>query len=152
MKKNAIMGGITIAVLVLMALSPMFASAQTNALDGLKTGPFLDKVVYNVLTQDDQQVIALQDNEIDLIGDMVDPSFIETLNLAENIEVANVLRNGYGYLTINTGKYPYNITAFRRALAFAIDKEAISDDVWDGLSVPQDSVVAQVNPFSIEGQ
>lgn len=152
MKKNAIMGGITIAVLVLMALSPMFASAQTNALDGLKTGPFLDKVVYSVLTQDDQQVIALQDNEIDLIGDMVDPSFLETLNQAENIEVVNVLRNGYGYLTINTGKYPYNITAFRRALAFALDKEAISDDVWDGLSVPQDSVVAQVNPFSIEGQ
>ncbi|MFW9909863.1 MAG: ABC transporter substrate-binding protein, partial [Candidatus Thorarchaeota archaeon] len=142
----------TIAVLVLMALSPMFASAQTNALDGLKTGPFLDKVVYSVLTQDDQQVIALQDNEIDLIGDMVDPSFLETLNQAENIEVVNVLRNGYGYLTINTGKYPYNITAFRRALAFALDKEAISDDVWDGLSVPQDSVVAQVNPFSIEGQ
>ncbi|MFW9954500.1 MAG: ABC transporter substrate-binding protein [Candidatus Thorarchaeota archaeon] len=152
MKKNAIMGGITIAVLVLMALSPMFASAQSNALDGLKTGPFLDKVVYSVLTQDDQQVIALQDNEIDLIGDMVDPSFLETLNQAENIEVVNVLRNGYGYLTINTGKYPYNITAFRRALAFALDKEAISDDVWDGLSVPQDSVVAQVNPFSIEGQ
>jgi ABC-type transport system substrate-binding protein len=152
MNNNRIVAGLAIAAFILMAISPAFASAQTTALDGLKVGPFADKIVYNVITQDDQQVLALQDNEIDLIGDMVDPSFLDTLSEAEDIEVANVLRNGYGYLTINTAKYPYNITAFRRALAFALDKEAISDDVWDGLSVPQDRCVAQVNPFSIEGQ
>jgi ABC-type transport system substrate-binding protein len=136
----------------MMAISPIFASAQTTLPGHDKSGPYVDKIVFNVITQDDQQVLALQDDEIDLIGDMVDPSFLDTLTEAENIEVANVLRNGYGYVTINTAKYPYNITAFRRALAFALDKEAISDDVWDGLSVPQDSCVPQVNPGSIEGQ
>ncbi len=152
MNKYRIVAEITIAAFMLMAISPAFASAQTNAYDNVKVGPFVDKVVYNVITQDDQQVLSLQDDEIDLIGDMVDPSFLDTLSEAEDIEVANVLRNGYGYLTINCANYPYNITAFRRALAFALDKEAISDYVWDGLSVPQDSCVAQVNPFSIEGQ
>ncbi|MDF1539420.1 MAG: ABC transporter substrate-binding protein [Candidatus Thorarchaeota archaeon] len=121
------------------------------ATDGEYSGPYVDKIVYKVITQDDQQVLALQDDEIDLIGDMIDPVFLETLLEAENIDVANVLRNGYGYITINCDKYPFNITAFRRAFAFALDKEAISDDAWDGLSVPQDSVVSQVNPFSIEG-
>lgn len=152
MKKAKLIAGFAIAAFILMAISPLVADAQTTVPGGLKNGPYVDKLVFNVITQDDQQVIALQDNEIDLIGDMVDPSFLDTLVESENIEVANVLRNGYGYLTINCAKYPYNITAFRRALAFALDKEAISDDVWDGLSVPQDSVVAQVNPFSIEGQ
>ncbi len=141
-----------VAAFMLMAVSPIFISAQTTVPGTLKNGPYIDKLVFNVITQDDQQVLALQDNEIDLIGDMVDPSFLETLTQSEDIDVANVLRNGYGYITINTAKYPFNITAFRRALAFALDKEAISDDVWDGLSVPQDSVVPQVNPFSIEGQ
>jgi ABC-type transport system substrate-binding protein len=83
---------------------------------------------------------------------MVDPSFLPALEASENIEVANVLRNGYGYVTINCAKYPFNVTAFRRALAFALDKEAISDDVWDGLSQPQDSCVPVVNPYTIEGQ
>ncbi|MHA2424311.1 MAG: ABC transporter substrate-binding protein [Candidatus Thorarchaeota archaeon] len=141
-----------VAAFLMMAISPIFASAQTTLPGHDKSGPYVDKIVFNVITQDDQQVLALQDDEIDLIGDMVDPSFLDTLTEAENIEVANVLRNGYGYVTINTAKYPYNITAFRRALAFALDKEAISDDVWDGLSVPQDSCVPQVNPGSIEGQ
>jgi ABC-type transport system substrate-binding protein len=141
-----------VAAFMMMAISPIFASAQTTLPGTFKSGPYVDKLVFNVITQDDQQVLALQDDEIDLIGDMVDPSFLDTLTEAENIEVANVLRNGYGYVTINTAKYPYNITAFRRALAFALDKEAISDDVWDGLSVPQDSCVPQVNPGSIEGQ
>ncbi|MFW9847897.1 MAG: ABC transporter substrate-binding protein [Candidatus Thorarchaeota archaeon] len=116
------------------------------------SGPYIDKLIYNVITQDSQQVLALQDDEIDLIGDVVDPAFLDTLTEAENIEVASVLRNGYGYLTINCAKYPLNITSFRRAFAFALDKEAITDDVWDGLSVPQDSLVPQINPGSIEGQ
>ncbi|MHA2424316.1 MAG: ABC transporter substrate-binding protein, partial [Candidatus Thorarchaeota archaeon] len=141
-----------VLVLMFMVVSPLFVTAQATLPGHAKSGPYVDKVVYNVITQDDQQVLALQDDEIDLIGDMVDPSFLDTLIEAENIEVENVLRNGYGYVTINTAKYPFNITAFRRALAFALDKEAISDDVWDGLSVPQDSMIPQVNPISIEGQ
>ena len=134
-----------------MLCTPFFASAQTVP-GTLKNGPFVDKIIYNVITQDDQQVLALQNNDIDLIGDMVDPSFLESLKASENIAIANVLRNGYGYVTINTARYPLNITAFRRALAFAVDKEAISDDVWDGLSQAHDSCVPYVNPYTIEGQ
>ena len=84
-----------VAAFMMMAISPIFASAQTTLPGTLKSGPYVDKLVFNVITQDDQQVLALQDDEIDLIGDMVDPSFLDTLTEAENIEVANVLRNGY---------------------------------------------------------
>ncbi|TXT57402.1 MAG: Periplasmic dipeptide transport protein [Candidatus Thorarchaeota archaeon] len=141
-----------VTAFMLMAVSPGLVAAQ-DALPGhSKTGPFIDKLVFNVITGDDAQVLALQDNTIDLIGDMVDPSFLPQLEQADDIEVANVLRNGYGYVTINCDKYPFNYTSFRRALAFALDKEAISDDAWDGLSQPQDSCVPVVNPFTIEGQ
>ncbi|MFW9849168.1 MAG: ABC transporter substrate-binding protein [Candidatus Thorarchaeota archaeon] len=136
----------------LMIVSPLLVSAQDVLPGHVKSGPYVDKLVFNVITAQDQQVLALQNDEIDLIGDMVEPPFLDTLVEAEDIDVVNVIRNGYGYVTINCAKYPFNITAFRRALAFALDKEAISDDVWAGLSVPQDSVVPQVNPFSIEGQ
>lgn len=136
-------------VLILGAIST--PSANANSITSGE-GPYVDKLIYHVIEGDDQQVLALQNDEIDLIGDYVDPQFYETLNQAENIEVAETPRNGYGYVTINCAKYPFNYTAFRRALAFALDKQAISNDIFDGFSVPQDSVVPQVNPFSIEGQ
>jgi len=138
------------AAFTLMAISPFFVSAATVP-GSAKSGPYVDKLVFKVITGPDQQVLALLNNEIDLIGDMVDPQFLPSLQAADNVEVANVLRNGYGYLVIKTNKYPLNITNFRRALAFALDKDAISDEVWAGLSSPQDSCVPQVNPFSCEG-
>ena len=120
-------------------------------LGGEKNGPFVDHIVYNVIAGDDQQVLALQNNEIDLIGDMVDPAHLPILSADEDIEVASLLRNGYGYMTIKTDKYPFNITDFRRALAFALDKQNISQVGWDGLSYPLDSCIPMVNPFSCEG-
>ncbi|MHA1929298.1 MAG: ABC transporter substrate-binding protein [Candidatus Thorarchaeota archaeon] len=129
----------------------LIPTADADTIDN-KNGPYVDKIVYSVITQDDQQVLALMDDEIDLIGDMVDPTFLATLLEAEDIDVANVQRNGYGYVVINTQKYPLNITAFRRATAFALDKEGISDTCWDGLSQPGDSPVPTVNPWTIEGQ
>ncbi|TFG04577.1 hypothetical protein EU538_12150 [Candidatus Thorarchaeota archaeon] len=124
-------------------------SAAAN--EPLAAGPFVDKILYSVIEGDDQQVLALQNNEIDLIGDMIDPGHLPTLSAAEDIAVASLLRNGYGYITIKCDKYPFNITAFRRAVAFATDKQAISADVWDGLSEPLDSCVPKVNPYSTEG-
>jgi len=118
----------------------------------LPGGPFVDSVLFKVTEGYDEQILALINDEIDLIGETIASDYLPALSSAENIEVANVPRNGYGYLCIKTDKYPLNITDFRRAFAFALDKERICDDVWDGLAVPQDSMLPQVNPFSIEGQ
>lgn len=118
----------------------------------LKNGPFLESVTYRVIDSPDQQVLELLDNHLDMIGDFIDLSFYDTLRASEDVQLDSILRNGYGYFTINCEKYPFNITAFRRAFAFALDKERISAEVWDGFSVPLDSCVPLVNPFSVEGQ
>jgi ABC-type transport system substrate-binding protein len=135
-----------------MSASPMLAAGQMYVPGHAKSGPYIDKIVYDVLTQEDQRIIAIQDGTIDLIDDQVDPSYLEQLVEAEDVEVYNMVRNGYGLMEINCEKYPLNITAFRRAIAFAVDKEAISDDVWEGLSQPQDSMVPATNIHTIEGQ
>jgi len=137
-------------VILLMSVSPGFVSAQ-NPIGDLQNGPYVDKIVFNVIAEADQSIISLLNNEIDLIGGKVDPRYLEQLYETEDVEVVNTLRNGYGYCTINCAKNPFNYTSFRRALAFALDKEAISDDCWAGLSQPQDSCVTAVNPWSIEG-
>ncbi|MCK5303556.1 MAG: hypothetical protein KAJ96_10475, partial [Candidatus Thorarchaeota archaeon] len=118
----------------------------------LRNGPFVDKVQFRVIEGDDLQILALLNNEIDLIGDIVDPSFLSNLAEVGDIDVASRIRNGYGFFTINCAKYPFNITAFRRAAAFAFDKYAISEDILGGLAQPQDSVVPAASPWTIEGQ
>jgi ABC-type transport system substrate-binding protein len=140
-----------VTAFLFMAVSPALVTAQT--LPGHdKSGPYIDKLVFDVITQEDQRVIALQDGDIDLIDDQLDPSFLETLVEAENVDVFHKIRQGYGYVEINCQKYPLNNTALRRAIAFALDKQAVSDDVWEGLSQPLDSVVPAGHLFTVEGQ
>ncbi|MHA1929980.1 MAG: ABC transporter substrate-binding protein [Candidatus Thorarchaeota archaeon] len=148
--KHVVLCIVITTILYSSALTPLITSASPSV--PLKNGPFVDKLRFEVITQDDQQIEALLDDEVDIVGDMIDPTFLGTLLEAEDVQVLEVPRNGYGYMTINCAKYPLNITDFRRALAFALDKEAISDDIWEGLSNPQDSVIPSINPFSIEGQ
>jgi ABC-type transport system substrate-binding protein len=115
-------------------------------------GPYVDTVEYDVITREESAVSALQDGNIDLIGHPIDPNFLGELQEAENIEVEETLKNSYGYLTINCRKYPYNITTFRRALALAISKREIVDQVFDELASPLDSCVPKNNPFSVESE
>ncbi len=136
-----------LALLVLAGI-PLQASVLQ---DDLRVGPFVDKIVYNVIVGNDEQVQSLIDDEIDLIGETVHPNYLEELQAAENIRVANRLRNGYDFISINCNRYPLNITSFRRALAFALNKTGICDDIWNGLAVPQDCPIPQTNLFSAEG-
>ena len=134
----------------MMAYSPMYAKAQTIP-GGPKNGPYVDKLVFRVIEEEAAAVLALQNNLIDMLGDMVDPAYLEVLEEAANIKTEMIQRNGYGYMTINTAKYPFNYTSLRRAIAFAVDKQRISDDVWAGLADPQDGPLSAVNPWTIEG-
>ena len=146
-------GCVLLVALIIVLLGVPQVPVMAQSFDTLlKSGPFVDKLVFNVIAQDEQQVLALMNDEIDLIGDTIDPSFMESLEAAENIETSTTFRNGYGFFTINCAKYPFNITAFRRAMAFAFDKEAISEEVLNGFSVPLDSCIPLINPFTIEGQ
>ena len=117
----------------------------------IKNGPFLDKVSLQLYRIDDA-VEALINDKIDTIDDFVPDEYISPLESSENIKIVDVLRNGYGFFSINTQKNPLNYTSFRRACAFAFNKTLVSEQLWNGHSVPQDSCIPQINPFSCEGR
>lgn len=116
----------------------------------LKSGPYIDSLVFEYEPDMDSQVLRLLNGEVDVIGDAINPEYLTALELAEAIEVAMTENNLFGYLTINCAKYPYNISAFRRALAIAVDKEFICSDIWDGLATPQDSLLPSISFWSAE--
>jgi ABC-type transport system substrate-binding protein len=138
-------------ILVLWGISSPLVTAQAQELWGNKwTGPWVDSLVYEVIQDDTQQVLALIDGDVDIIGGQLDPSFLNQLYDAEDVEVSEILRFGYGITEINCAKYPMNITNFRRAVSFAIDKHRIIEDGWLGLSSLLDCHIPRQHPASIE--
>ena len=115
-------------------------------------GPYLDKLNFTVIQDDTQQVLALIDGDVDIIGDAIDPAFLDQLYSASDVEVSEHQRLGYGITYINCEKYPMNITNFRRAIAFALDKNRVIEEGFLGLAKAQDCNVPSQHPASIEDE
>ncbi|MFX0108149.1 MAG: ABC transporter substrate-binding protein [Candidatus Hodarchaeota archaeon] len=139
---------IVVSVLLISVIPPGFAEIFV-ASNG--TGPYVDRVVYLNIYGNDQQVLALLNDGIDLIGTQIDPAYLPQLEADLDINISLILRNGYGQLTINCAKYPLNITAFRRAFAYAFNKTQVVEQVWSNYALLHDSPISAPSPFCIEG-
>lgn len=137
-------------LLLISGATPFPVIAQGEAT--LEKGPYLDGIIYDIIPNTANLVQAIQDNDIDILQARLDDSMqLLVLDAAANIEIAKYDRNGYGQMVLNTAKYPLSITALRRAIAFAYDKEAICTDLFQGMATPQDSPIPLANPYCIDG-
>ncbi len=129
------------------------ATAEPSELrfDNTYSGPYADKVLYEIITNENNRVQALLDDQIDILSGPIGNSYISTLDAASDIELSPILRNGYGHLTINCRDAPLNWTTLRKAFAFAYDKIKVQTDIFQGYSQLVDSLVPYANNlFSIE--
>jgi ABC-type transport system substrate-binding protein len=124
------------AAFLFMAVSPVFSKAVTIP-DDLSVGPFVDKIVYKVIANQDQRILALQAGEIEMDNSFFDPVHLPTLDADPDISIFSAL-------------YPLNISAFRRAFAYAFDKTRVTAEIMDGFSQEHDSLVPYPNSWSIE--
>jgi ABC-type transport system substrate-binding protein len=114
------------------------------------SGPFIDVLVFKIIPDENQRILALLNDQIDVIGTGISPSDLSQLESSNEIETAMTPNNKFGYFSINTDKYPFNITAFRRAIAYALDKNFIAEQIWDGFAVPQDAPLPSFSAWSAE--
>jgi ABC-type transport system substrate-binding protein len=136
------------AAFVFMAVSPALSVAVDVPSD-LNVGPFVDTLVYKVIANQDQRILALQAGEIEMDNSFFDPVHLPTLAADPDIEIFEALRNGYGHITINCRDAPLNESVLRRAFAFAFDKTAVTVDIMDGFSQEHDSLVPFPNPWCV---
>ncbi|MGQ4832477.1 MAG: ABC transporter substrate-binding protein [Candidatus Asgardarchaeia archaeon] len=104
-------------------------------------GPWVDRVIFKVIQDDNVAVLNLLNNEAHLRDSFIDPQYLDLLEAASNVDVFSVWRMGWGHISFNCELFPFNITAFRRAFAFAYDKQKVSEYVFQGYSQPIDSPV-----------
>jgi ABC-type transport system substrate-binding protein len=139
-----------IILLVTLSFTPILGQALFDAPSNLNIGPYVDKVVYRVIANQDQRLLALQAGEIDMDLSFFDPVHFTTLDADPDINIFEGQRNGYGHFTINCDKYPLNISGLRRAFAYAFDKTRVTSETFDGFSIEHDSLIAPSNPWCIE--
>ncbi|UCG01543.1 MAG: hypothetical protein JSW11_18260 [Candidatus Heimdallarchaeota archaeon] len=87
-------------------------------------GAYVDElrfVIYNS-TEIPQAMSALRNGELDAYDENVQIDYLSTLVRDENIDVTFTDSMRYQALILNCGRFPTNITAFRRALAFGFSK------------------------------
>jgi len=117
--------------------------------DSLVEGPYVDAIDFQIIYQD-QKILDLQSGSIHMDSSYLFPAYFQAIEEDPDIEVYNSTRNGYGHISINCAKYPLNISGFRRAFAFAYDKQLQKEEIMDGFSQVHDSLVPYCLQWCIE--
>jgi ABC-type transport system substrate-binding protein len=110
-------------------------------------GPFVAKAVYLVYGDLNAAVLALQNDEIDIL---LNPQGLPK-GLAESVEAdpdLTVVRNesvAFRFLAFNTRREPMDDAAFRQAVATLIDREYLTDTILQGAAYPVFSFVPEAN-------
>jgi peptide/nickel transport system substrate-binding protein len=113
--------------------------------------PTVDEVRFQVFTNADAMVAALQQGELDAAHN-IPPASVESLDAAENIEVVAGYQGSFDELAINGGAaegqpHPALLDIeVRRAVNHAIDREALIEDVLAGQGEPATTISVSADP------
>ncbi|MHA1908173.1 MAG: ABC transporter substrate-binding protein [Candidatus Thorarchaeota archaeon] len=153
--KKFLVTAITLYFMMSMCSVPTTV-AQSVTLEDEWLGPYIDTIRYVYNNGSDfwgnwvSQIQSLLDGDIDVMTTQAhEPSDIEALRTAENVELVKFWRSAAYDASINCDVWPLNISAFRKAFHLAIDKNAIC--AIQGLR-PHDSPLISPFPFSIESE
>lgn len=94
-----------------------------------------DEIVFRVYPDVNTEILALQNGDIDVIANSLPPNQVEELQNTDGITVQEVPGLGYAHMTYNMDREPLDDLAVRRALAHAVDYEAIREVVLRGQAV-----------------
>jgi peptide/nickel transport system substrate-binding protein len=106
---------------IVLARNPDYAWAA----DFLHKGAaFIDTIVFRIIPESATQVSAFESGEVDQLG--VPPAQVQRYLDEKRFDVKKAYRNGVGlFLEFNVTKAPFDDLALRRALNYAVDKDAV---------------------------
>jgi len=123
--------------------------------------PSIAGVEYRLYRNADAMVQALKNGEIDFADD-IDGNIFEALEGTDNIEARSSVYYGWNYLTMNggaaltdgtpigTGHPSLKDPEVRRAIHYAVDKEALVDRTLDGRGTPGTTIIPPLYPEHAE--
>ncbi len=106
-------------------------------------GPYVDQLHFVVYPSEDigKALRALLAGTVDGYDGQIWAADVMELNSTAGVEVKSELGCLFRQVTINCQKFPTNITGYRRAISYAIDKYAIKEARTGGFAQPMDGVI-----------
>jgi dipeptide transport system substrate-binding protein len=100
----------------------------------------LDNLVFTITPDATVRYQKLRDRECHVIADP-DPADIPAMTLDGDVKLVRQVGIDVGYLAFNTRKPPLNDPRVRKALALAIDREAILEKIYQGIGHPAAAII-----------
>ena len=107
--------------------------------------PYLDGITYVVMPEQSTRVFAFESGEVDVVTQL-SPDNIERLGEEFQI-VQSPLSNQMWYMAVNVTQPPFDDPRVRQAVNYAIDREAITDDLLRGICIPSDGMAFPTSPL-----
>ncbi len=113
--------------------------------------PPIDKIVFQLFENPDAMVAALQQGQLDAAHGIPAGS-VDSLKGDPNIEVVAGEQGGFDEIAINGGAaegqpHPALLDSnVRKAIGYAIDRDAVIEDLWFNLASPLEVVSASADP------
>lgn len=106
----------------------------------------LDRVVFRVIPDALTRAAALRAGEVDIIQ-AVPLDLVEVLAEAPDVQVRTAPGTRPVWMDTNVNRPPFNDVRVRQALNYAVDKERIIDEVYDGRAVVLPGPLSPFNNF-----
>jgi len=88
----------------------------------------VDEIVFSIITDDTTVATALKSGQIHFSWDFSD-KLVDTLKGYDNVDVKSWTAMGIHYLAFNTMRKPFDELNVRKAISYAIDIDAIADNI-----------------------
>ena len=112
--------------------------------------PCIDELIYVFISEANVAILAVQKGEVDAYVGWVTPEVVPELLSTPGVSVHVFVSDTFYHWGLNNLKWPFNITEFRRALAYCVDREAIVKELLMGYGTIGNPGV--VPPFGVHAQ
>ncbi len=112
--------------------------------------PYLDKVTFKFIGDPSAQIASLRAGDIDVIAYDVSPENALLLEKDPKFKVLNGYTTTEVILSTNNSRKPFNDVRVRRAMAHAIDRNALIKAAMSGYGIPIGSHMDPGNPYYID--
>jgi peptide/nickel transport system substrate-binding protein len=112
--------------------------------------PYLEKVTFKFIGDPSAQIASLRAGDIDVIAYDVSPENALLLEKDPKFKVLNGYTTTEVILSTNNSRKPFNDVRVRRAMAYAIDRNALIKGAMSGYGMPIGSHMDPGNPYYID--